>query len=87
MEIMEKPQISSEIRRAIDRTILFLGGETAGRRAELVQIFADWAALYSARFPKDSDLNIRIAWIEAICDYWETRVKLEHFFDFEEKRQ
>lgn len=87
MEIMGKPQLSSEIRRAIDRTILFLGGETAGRRSELVQILADWAALYSARFPKDDDREIRIAWIEAICDYWETRVKLERLFDVEEERQ
>lgn len=84
---MDKLQINADVRRCIDRTVKFLGGETAGRRAELVQILADWAALYSARFPKDDDLEIRIAWIEAICDYWETRVKLERLSDVEEERQ
>lgn len=73
---MDKPRISSEVRRAVDRTIQFLGGETPERRARLVQILADWAALYSARFPKDDNLEIRIAWIEAICDYWDRQIQL-----------
>ena len=80
---MERPRISSEVRRAIDRTILFLGGETSERRKRLVDILGDWAALYSARFPKDDNRDVRIAWIEAICDYWERQIEL-YGLDLEE---
>ena len=88
---MDKPRISSEVRRAVDRTILFLGGETSERRKRLVDILGDWAALYAARFPKDNDREVRIAWIEAICDYWDRQVALYDLdlgeINFEEEEQ